>query len=207
MDKYPKIQTIYKRDEKTHKIIIGEYSCPEFELLKDIAWEFTEKVDGTNIRVEWQKDVGVKFGGRTDNAQIHTSLYERLQELFPIEKFNSTITETDHLCLYGEGYGAKVQKGGGNYKSNGVDFVLFDVQVDNWWLMWEDVENVANTLGIKTVPMVGGGNLDYAVELAQQKFQSTWGDFPAEGLVIKPAIDLFNRKGNRIITKIKHKDF
>ena len=30
--------------------------------------------------------------------------------------------------LYGEGYGAKIQKGGGNYRAD-QDFVLFDVRV------------------------------------------------------------------------------
>ncbi len=29
----------------------GEFAQPEFETLKDVQWEWTEKVDGTNIRI------------------------------------------------------------------------------------------------------------------------------------------------------------
>ncbi len=205
MKKYHKIQTIFKRDmENKGKIILGEYACPEFGLLKDIEWVFTEKIDGTNIRVSWDGE-NVKFGGRTDNAQIPTILIERLQQLFPKELLMEKLSNP--LCLYGEGFGAKIQKGGGNYNPDGVDFILFDVQVDDWWLKRDIVESIALSLAIKTVPVVGQGTLSDAVDLVRNDFKSQWGDFSAEGFVIKPAIDLFNRKGERIITKIKHKDF
>ena len=36
---------------------------------------------------------------------------------------------------------------------------------------------------------------------------STFGDFISEGLVAKPTTGLLNRKGERIITKIKTRDF
>jgi len=207
MDKYPKIQSIFKRDEKTFKFIEGQYSLPEFELLKDIDWVWTEKVDGTNIRIKWTKGNRVMFGGRTDNASIPTFLIAKLQELFPQEIFEKNITKTDTLCLFGEGYGAKIQKGGGKYNPNGVDFVLFDVKVDDWWLKREDVCEIADYLNIKTVPIIKIGTLQQSIEFAKSGYKSNWGDFEAEGIVLKPKIDLFNRKGNRIITKVKHKDF
>lgn len=53
MKEYHKIQTCFKRDEKTKRIIEGDWTLPEFEYLKDCQWVFTEKVDGTNIRVMW----------------------------------------------------------------------------------------------------------------------------------------------------------
>ena len=43
MKEYPKIQSIYKRDDKTHKFLEGQYSLPEFEYLKDNKWAATEK--------------------------------------------------------------------------------------------------------------------------------------------------------------------
>ena len=203
MEKYHKIQSIYKRDEKTHKFT-GEYACPEFELLRDIDWVFTEKVDGTNIRINWDGE-NIRIGGRTDNAQIPTFLYDKIVELFPAAKLQEKLSNPK--CLYGEGYGAKIQKGGGNYIPTGVDFVLFDIKVDDWWLKRDTVEEIAESLNIATVPIVGRGTLQEAIEIVKAGFPSQWGDFTAEGLVIKPAIDLFNRRGNRIITKVKHKDF
>lgn len=50
---YHKINSIYKRDEKT-KEFTNEFSLPEFEYLKHNLWEFTEKIDGTNVRIIWE---------------------------------------------------------------------------------------------------------------------------------------------------------
>ena len=207
---YAKIQTVFKRDMSNKgKIIEGSYSLPEFDYLKDNEWIWTEKVDGTNIRIDWVRSVGRKFDGKTDNAQIPAFLYKRLEELFPPEKLDAAIKteDADLLTLYGEGYGAKIQKGGGNYKSDGVDFVLFDVLVGGWWLKREDVEKVANSLGIRVVPIVGKGTLKEATVWTRTGYISAWGDFEAEGLVMKPSVELQTRAGHRIITKIKHKDF
>ena len=62
------------------KLIEGKFRNPVVEFLKDNQWNFTEKIDGTNIRVHWDGHK-VMFGGRTDNAQIPTSLViTKLQE-------------------------------------------------------------------------------------------------------------------------------
>lgn len=206
--KYPKIQTVFKRDMANKgKIISGIYSLPEIEYLKDNIWGFTEKVDGTNIRIDWKRDEYCRFGGRTDNAQIPVFLLRRLEELFSLEKLNAAITETDALTLYGEGYGARIQKGGGNYHPDRVDFVLFDVLVDDWWLKREDVDEVAEVLSIKLIPFILEGPLSKAIEFVSNGFNSTWGNFQAEGLVMRPKVELKTRAGHRIITKIKCKDF
>ena len=50
---YHKITTLFERDSDTNfkKVIEGLYAKPEFKYLEGATWEFTEKVDGTNIRV------------------------------------------------------------------------------------------------------------------------------------------------------------
>lgn len=54
MKTYEKIETIYARDiEGTKKLIPGEYHNETVKYLKDCEWIWTEKVDGTNIRVYW----------------------------------------------------------------------------------------------------------------------------------------------------------
>jgi ATP-dependent RNA circularization protein (DNA/RNA ligase family) len=203
MQEYPKIETLFDRDEKTFKVVEGKWRCPEFEYLKDNKWLFTEKVDGTNVRIMWN-GLALRFGGRSDNAQMPTFLLTKLQELFPPEKFT---TFTDGVCLYGEGYGAKIQKGGGNYIANGVDFVLFDVKIGEWWLERPSIEEVALNFGIKTVPIIHTGAISEAVNMVGAGIKSTWGDFLMEGLVIRPLVTMFNRKGQRIIGKIKTRDF
>lgn len=207
MSEYHKIQSIFKRnmDSKNKELIEGQWTLPEFEYLAGNAWTFTEKVDGTNIRVMF-KDGVITFGGRTDAAQIPAQLMARLNERFlPLAEKLGEVFE-DGAVLYGEGYGAKIQKVGGNYRAD-QDFVLFDVLVGRYWLQREDVHDVAQKFGIDVVPVIGEGTLHDAVALAKRGITSTWGDFQAEGIVARPKVELQTRGGKRIVTKIKCRDF
>jgi len=216
MEKYPSIQTVFKRNpENNYKtLLMGEYSRPEFEYLKDNLWDFTEKVDGMNIRVIYDSnplDSSVSFRGRTDKAQLPMDLVERLQELFPLEKFTKLWPPNEEensnmlIYLYGEGFGAGIQKGG-KYLDH-KDFVLFDVKMGDWWLKREDVGDVALKMGINIVPYIDTGNLSKLVDLVKSPLRSHWGDFTMEGIVARPIVELYARNGQRIITKLKTKDF
>ena len=207
MREYHKIDTVFKRDPATkHKtLLLGDWSQDAFGYLANNEWVFTEKVDGTNIRV--MVDAGeIKFGGKTDDAQIPAKLVQRLQERFLPQKDALLAQFPDGGCLYGEGYGAQIQKGGGNYRPT-QDFVLFDVKVGEWWLQRADVEGVAGILGLDVVPIIGRGSLNDLIAKVREGFDSTWGPFAAEGIVARPAVELKTRNGSRIITKLKHKDF
>lgn len=204
MEKYHKIKTVFKRDPETkYKTLTNDYSTPEFEYLQNNNWIFTEKVDGTNIRIHWDGE-SIKIGGRTDNAQIHTSLFDTLLALFPVDKFQKNYPDLQ-MTLYGEGYGPKIQKGGSYSQIH--NFVLFDIMINNWWLDRNNMDDIAEILEINVVPIVGSGTLPGMVAMAQKGFKSNWGDFIAEGIVARPSIELTTRNGDRIITKIKHKDF
>lgn len=207
MNEYHKIQTLFLRDPETKfkTLLEGHYAKPEFEYLKDCEWTFTEKVDGTNIRVLWDC-LTISFRGKTDRAQIPTFLLSQLEKTFdPIIGKISEIFDCP-VCLYGEGYGAKIQKGGGNYRPD-QGFVLFDVKIGDWWLKREDVEDVAGRLALECTPLVGGGTLADMVEMVRDGIISKWGDFQAEGVVARPQIELKARNGERIITKLKTRDF
>lgn len=210
MKPYHKIQTVFKRDPETnHKTLLeGDYSLPEFGYLSKNDWVFTEKVDGTNIRVKFN-GVEIAFAGKSDNASIPARLVNALNDQFlPLmDAFQSKfgIAPGTEVCLYGEGYGAKIQKGG-NYRPD-QGFVLFDVNINGWWLNRDDVEDVAKSLGIDIVPVIGTGTLDRMVNIVRDGFNSTWGNFQAEGIVARPKTELRTRRGDRIITKLKCKDF
>jgi len=207
MDKYHKIQTVFKRDPATKykTLLLNDYSTPEFKYLEKNKWIFTEKVDGTNIRVVYDKDE-ISFKGKTDKAQIPHPLLKRLNERFrpQLDLFRQTFA--DGVCFYGEGYGSKIQRGGGNYRED-QDFVLFDVKCGRWWLQREAVEDVAKQFGVDVVPIIGQGTLLEMVIKIQRGFNSVWGGFMAEGIVARPYVELVARNGERVITKIKHKDF
>lgn len=206
MTEYHKIQSIFKRDMQSRQktLIEGAWTLPEFEYLAENEWTFTEKVDGTNIRVVVDSGMPV-FAGRTDNAQIPAPLVARLNERFlPMTELLRD-SFPGGAVLYGEGYGPKIQ-GGGKYRPD-QDFVLFDVRVGRWWLEREGVESVAKTLGLDVVPVIGSGTLFDAVELVRYGMLSRWGGFEAEGIVARPRVELNTRGGNRLIAKIKCRDF
>jgi hypothetical protein len=206
MKEYHKIVTVWERDPATNfkTLIEGKWAEPEFEYLKDCPWVCTEKVDGTNIRVMWDGEK-VSFGGKTDAAQLYVPLFEKLQGYFYAGAMARIFDGP--VCLYGEGYGAKIQKGGGNYISESVDFTLFDVLVGDNWLERDNVVDIANRLEVTVVPILRTCPLLEAIEMTRKGFQSSWGDFRAEGLVMRPQVELRSRRGSRVITKIKCTDF
>src|SRR5574340_172867 len=102
MTEYHKIQSIYKRDmtSKRKTLLEGQWTLPEFEYLASNTWTFTEKVDGTNIRVIFQNG-GVTFGGRTEDAQIPAQLVTRLNERFLPMAAKMAEVFDDGAVLYG----------------------------------------------------------------------------------------------------------
>ena len=82
MKEYHKIETIFERDvDGTKKLIEGKFRNEAVEFLKNNVWQFTEKIDGTNIRVPWD-GYEISFAGRTDRAQIPNHLMDKLNEIF-----------------------------------------------------------------------------------------------------------------------------
>lgn len=239
METYHKIQTLFKRHQdgkKKGKMIKGAWTTPALEYLANNEWEFTEKVDGTNIRIGFDKSKpwqeAVEFGGRTDNAVIPAPLLQHLEETFFYDLFNDN--DFDKVTLFGEGYGPKIQNGGKYLDQRLVNdpdvplhekhkFVLFDVKIGDFWLERHNVDDIAEKLGIESVPTIGHGTLQDAIDIVSTGITfnkqgalvrwgtggltSTWGTFEAEGIVARTATPLFDRKGERMITKIKAVDF
>lgn len=211
---YPKINGLYKRDRTTNHFIMGDWAQPEFGYLAALEWQWTEKVDGTNIRLGFEHH-GMRgnehayIAGRTDSAQIPPVLLKRLVEIQRSLPYETVFPDTNaQVTLYGEGYGQKIQKIGSEYISDGVDFVLFDVRVGEWWLTREAVVDVAENLGLTVVPEVLRGSIEEASKMVYLGFKSAWsGVSRPEGLVGRPALDLRTRRGDRIVTKVKGRDF
>jgi ATP-dependent RNA circularization protein (DNA/RNA ligase family) len=207
MSEYHKIETLYERDEKTFKL------KPELILKNRVygivnPWIWTEKIDGTNIRVIW-KEGKLTFGGKTDNAQIHADLIKWLYERITPDALKAAFPEdvTDAV-IYGEGYGAGIQKGGGMYSPT-KQFIVFDVKVGEWWLSDENMRDVAEKLNLSAVPLIGEMTLAEATEMVRAGFKSraSVAIHDAEGLVGRPVEALFDKKGHRLIVKLKTKDF
>lgn len=212
---YPKINTLFKRDAD-NIIIPSQLTKPEYLYLANCLWECTEKIDGTNIRIELKKlsdgSIKINYCGRTDRAEIPSHLLAKLQQIFSNIDFTlifPDLVTDDIITLYGEGYGIKIRNGG-NYIKDDVSFILFDVKVNNWWLDRNNCENIANKLNIDIVPIIGYLTIPEAISYVQKGFKSLIAenkDYNAEGLVLKTPNGLLFRDKERIITKIKTCDF
>ena len=69
------------------------------------------------------------------------------------------------------------------------------------------VEETAVMLGIDVVPIVLEGTIEEAIEFVKTHPKSTVGTAFMEGVVGRPAVELRDRTGKRIIVKIKYSDF
>ena len=220
---YSKINTLYKRHEDgpfKHCIIPGDFSDPETELLKDLKWKWYEKIDGTNMSYSLYKnefgDFVFNIHGKTPNANIPEHLQKKMFSLLDKEKMLKYFSDKGTLIgddvsieIFGEGYGMKIQKGG-NYIKNDVDFIVFDVKINGWWLKQEDVDEIAAGLGLKRVPYIGEMTIAEAEEYVKKGFKSNIAenkDYDAEGLVGHAPMDLRKRNGDRILVKIKTCDY
>ena len=166
MSEYPKIETAFERDDATFKVNPDNLRNSVYSIIRE--WQWTEKIDGTNIRCIWDAAAGkLTFGGRTDNASIPAD-------------------------------------------SSTKRFAAFDVLVGGkWWLDWENTVDVANKLGMETVPYVGTFALSEAIKLVKDGFGSyiQGSSATAEGLVGRTVEPLFDKRGSRLIIKLKTKDF
>jgi ATP-dependent RNA circularization protein (DNA/RNA ligase family) len=219
--KYPKINTLWKRDDNG-RIIIGEYAQEEFKIIN--KWQVTEKVDGMNIRVGFKRnpeslgdDKGMFFYGRTDQAMIPGKLSVFLKKHFTYERFCEVFDDdVEVVWLFGEGYGPKIQNG--DAYADEQSFVLFDVVVDGIWLERDSVNDIAEKFDVKKVPfldttmdteeinniiemMVNGGQgiTDKSSLAIRSKV--------IEGFVCRPKPLLFDRRGKPVLMKLKLKDF
>ena len=203
---YQKINSIFKRDANNIIMPYNEFAIPELEWLRNCKFDATEKIDGTNIRLEVNPTVydslcgtykfEVEYKGKTDNANIPAHLLKHLQETYPKETVLKALGLPEYICeewmrernyngiddvprytIYGEGYGVKIQAGG-NYIRNGVGFIVFDVKVGDWYLLREDMESIAEKLGAPVVPYMGQYTIDEAIEFVRAGFKSTIAENP-----------------------------
>lgn len=208
--KYPKIQTIYKRKfspeikRKKSKCnpIIPEYSCEEFACID--KWLITEKIDGTNIRIFRNGEIG----GRTDSASLHPGLLQYLMQVFTKEKMDEAFGDSLDVVLFGEGFGASIQKHGEKYCAI-QKFLLFDVYIEGYWLNRHNVEEIAQKLGISAVPILGTWTEYEVVKYLESKPLSMVSEQERviEGVVARTdPLMLFRKNHNPILWKLKVED-
>ena len=218
---YPKIQTIFRRDEKGN-IMPGSITKREFEVIKD--WTITEKIDGTNIHIDFIRDYDsghpenwkVGYHGKTDNAQIPAPLMNHLMNTFgeQLSKYVTYFTSNDDsvkkVIIFGEGYGGSIQKG--HLYSKDQKFIAYDVWIDGWWLEQLHAKAICDDLGIPFVPVLSITTPEEATGFVQINPNSCLFDDPKdihemEGVVATSKPMMLFRDGTPIKWKLKWSDY
>lgn len=206
MTPYPRIPNLYQRDHDTNRLTV-EFSTPEFGYLWDAPWEATEKLDGTNVRLILDEDGEYQVKGRSSTSQLPPLLLDHCRGLEAAVR--AEFADGTEMCLYGEGVGPRIQKGGERYGDH-QHYRLFDVKVGRWWLTRDQVQQVGDALGVPVAPYIGTMTLRDAVSAWSDGSQppgSLIFDGAPEGWVLRPAGDLRHRDGSPIRVKLKERDF
>lgn len=213
MIKYPKINSIFRRDEKG-KFTHG-FSDPIFEYLWENEWYGTEKIDGTNIRIgisiDEKENAEIDIRGRTDRAQLTEELYNVLENTAKKIIASEVLHTPTNVIFFGEGYGKNIQKAGKLYSPDEYKFILFDLWINGQWIQRELLKEIAEKAEIDIVPIMYEGPLYNAVDIVKKGIISTFSNsensFQSEGLVLKPKIELKDPYSRPILTKLKTKDW
>ncbi len=124
------------------------------------------------------------------------------------------IIETEELpvYIYGEFFGKKIQKCGGNYDKDNNRFAVFDICMQGWWFPIDMLADYCAKLGLCLAPYLGQMTIEEAENMVKGGFKTrvpnvTNPDFIEEGIVARPTVPIKDPRGNRIIVKIKYCDY
>lgn len=208
---YPKIRNIYYRNMNgDKKIVQGKYSKDYLEYLANLEWEGTEKLDGMNVGLVWD-GYKITFQGRTEKTAFTKEQLEYLVTNFATPEVEEVLEQQfgdSSAIFYGELVGKGIGACGAKYYADGYRFVVFDILANDVWYNRGAVDHFAKAIGAEIAPVLITGTLPELVEHVRQKPADSMAHdlLEAEGLVARPKIELFNNKGERIITKIKVRD-
>lgn len=206
---YPKINSLFKRDPETHKFML-ELSKPEFDMDR---WHVEEKIDGMNIRVYFMDGIVTDIKGRTDAASIPPKLLAYFKNNEDLKSMLPLCLPSGSGIMYGEGYGAGIQKGG-IYRST-QSFCMFDMYFNGRWSTRLEVYELAlkcrfeipYSFGIMTRQQI----IDFirSKPLGRNAEYTDASDYVLEGIIARsiPLMRFNDRSANPVMWKLKVRDY
>ena len=201
----------YGKIYKKRKLIVPQegqdeaYRSPLLAYLAELPWVYSRKVDGENIRIQWDGEQ-VLWNGKTNAFQCSAEFTGYMNNTFLEEIFEEKFGREKVVTIFGEKMGPKTQ---GNELGLGKDeLVIFDVNVNGTWLCGEDVVAIADYFRARTVFNFMPGALHESKTLRELIEMCSNGAFKEwEGIVATPLIEMRDQAGHRVIVKIKNKDY
>jgi hypothetical protein len=180
-----------------------------------------EKLHGTSADFEYFPLTDtIKF---SSGGESHDKFVKLFNEEDLKTKLRSLGLPIDKTCtVYGEAYGGKQQGMSATYGKE-LKFAVFDVQIGDCWLYVEKADELTRSLGLEFVPyekiqllkvedgkiVVNMDEINRVRDLPsrQAKRNGIVEDKFAEGVVLRPLIEVTLNNGNRVICKHKRDEF
>ena len=206
---FQKIKAPFLRDGPNDRLV--NVNKPAFKWLEafgpDQMFWASEKIDGTSVGLKWDGE-RISFIGHTDKSQFCPRYLEYLQNRFGTPEFESCVEAIfgdRPVTIYGEGISKDYNV---HYGFPDGEFIMYDIQFDSgFYAERQFVWKVAEKLAIK-VPFEEKMTLQSAIDFVKTRPQSKLDSKnKMEGLVLRPLVELYDNHGERLITKIKVKDF
>ena len=167
-----------------------------------------EKIHGTSAHIAWKNGKLSFFSG----GESH----ERFVGLFDVpvltEMFKERFGEDDEIVVFGEAYGGKQQGMSATYGKE-LKFIVFDVKIGEYWLEVPNANHVADYLCLEFVAWnripadIAAIDAERDRPSRQAMINGIDEDKPSEGVVLRPVLELRDKRGNRIIAKHKGEKF
>lgn len=176
-----------------------------------------EKIEGTSTHIRFHREAsvchdapwsyGVFSGGITHSDFLAMLLTKwKLGEVVARLAEQTLGRDVQEVIIYGEGYGGKCQKMGKTYGP--TNFVAFEVQRGGYWLDVDRAREFVTGLGLPFVHYVKGPTtIEWLTQQRdkpseQSRTNGIWDgnpetgkDFPSEGIVLRPPIELVEQSG------------
>lgn len=198
----------YGKQFKKRKLMIPtkdeDYRSPLLAYLSNLEWVYTRKIDGANLRVQWDGEQAL-WNGKSNNFVCGAELTEYMNNTFLEEIFEEKFGRDKVVTLFGEHMGPKVQ--GNELGLDKDEFILYDVNVNGTWLDAFNVIEVARYFGVRNIHafMSHGMLADTLSNLINRVASGEFKDW--EGIVARPTVEMRAQNGQRVIVKIKNKDY
>lgn len=175
-----------------------------------LSWNVQEKIDGMNTSVVIDPSAqDYELRGRTSNATIK---FDGVKLPAFKDALNALDLKDDYMMiLFGEQCGGGIQK---KWYFETPEFVLFDVVLSTpnheFYLDQDAVLGIAETLGIRSVPILGTslGVVNSLHQLHEFGVKSQLNpDVDSEGVVLKPVVEMKDKFGQRVIYKSCYRYF
>lgn len=198
----PKCKTLFRRNLETFKVT-DELTDERYRQIP--SWLLTEKMDGMSVILSIDPDGVSHYYGRSAKTNFDTE-----KSIFMEQELNYAETMLHQngvhkaVDIYAELVGPGVQ--GNPHNLDALTLRVFDVRVNDFWLDWDNVCDIAEKAGLLTVHCWGRYPVQDAISVVSS--YKSFDDVPYfEGYVARTDPYLYDNMGNRIMWKIKVSDY